>query len=46
MLIYWCFFVVGVVGGMVGGFFVFFGFVIVVWNGLCGVGKEEGCVLM
>ncbi len=42
---HWRSFVVGAVGGMVGGFSAFPGSAIVVWNGLRGAGKEEGRAL-
>jgi uncharacterized membrane protein YfcA len=38
-------FMVGAVGGVVGGFSAFPGSALVVWNGLTGVGKEEGRAL-
>jgi uncharacterized protein len=38
-------FLVGMMGGIVGGFSAFPGSAIVVWNGLLGVGKEQGRAL-
>jgi uncharacterized protein len=38
-------FFIGVMGGIVGGFSAFPGSALVVWNGLLGVGKEEGRAL-
>ncbi len=35
-------FLVGMLGGIVGGFSAFPGMAVVVWNGLVGVGKEKG----
>lgn len=42
---HWRSFVVGAVGGVVGGFSAFPGSALVVWNGLRGAGKEEGRAL-
>ncbi len=41
----WRSFLVGAAGGVVGGFSAFPGSAIVVWNGLLGLGKEEGRAL-
>lgn len=41
----WRSFLVGAAGGVVGGFSAFPGSALVIWNGLSGIGKEEGRAL-
>jgi len=42
---HWRSFLVGAIGGVIGGFSAFPGSALVVWNGLRGAGKEEGRAL-